>query len=102
MKKPKEPSDYIKYMRAVAKEIINIKIGHNDKLSTLDKRFYRIMRKYGIKEGTATANDKGKFVGRSVANYEWTMCKELYHSRIHSNITLSAFFNPLPKDLEQY
>lgn len=85
-------------MRTVAEAIILLKIKDTDTLGGLKMRFYRIMRKYGIREGTRLKNQSG----RSVANFEWTICKEAFYSRIMSHLIISSLLNPVPKDLEVY
>lgn len=86
-------------MREIAKEIIEIKLSDKDVLKECSEKFYNIMRKYNIKYGTKNYNKKGKEIGISCANYEWTMCHALFIDRI---ITFFDFKNMLeiPEDLK--
>ena len=92
MKNKKE----IKFMAKVAKEIILVEFPNKTTMFQVRKKFYEIMRKYGIKEGTENGN------GRSVCNYEWTMCKILFIDTVKSSLQMSFFGFETPKDLEQY
>jgi hypothetical protein len=67
----------ILFMKAVSKDIINAFNKKNTGELTLDqinKKFYRIMIKHGIKKGTKTDNGNGT----TCNNFEWTMCKTLF------------------------
>jgi hypothetical protein len=94
----KEPSNSIKFMRKISEELIKIQI-LDEKIQTeiLDK-FYTIMRKYGIKEGTITKNKSG----RVIANFEWTMCKHLFLDKLESEVKITSLLNDVPKDLQAY
>jgi len=84
-------------MSKVAEEIINIKIDEHETFVKAYSKFYKIMRKYGIKRGTKSGN------GTTCDNFEWTMCETLFHSRIKSKFELWHFLTcKLPKDLESY
>lgn len=83
-------------MNGIAKEIITMKLTNRDTFKTIYNRFYKIMRKYGIKQGTESKN--GNSVLRN--NYEWTMCWTLLKSNIDSKVTLDSIFLDVPKNLQ--
>jgi hypothetical protein len=70
-------------MSAVAKEIIFMKVNDNDTIADLRNRFFDIMRKHGIKDGTK--REDGSIIG---ANFEWTMCESLFFQTIHDQLRL--------------
>lgn len=83
-------------MSKVSKDIIDIKFKPSDTLQVAMNKFYFIMRRHGIKEGTS--DGKG---GRIVCNYEWTMCMVLFIDRIEQFIRMASLFGKMgtPKDL---
>ena len=89
----------IKFMSKVAKDIIGIKFRPNMTIKQTETLFYKIMRKYGIKEGT---KDKDG-VGIICDNFEWTMCKTLflYQFKFYIDLDRISLF-AVPKDLECY
>lgn len=94
----KHPAD----IRAVAKDILDLKFKRGDTLSSCLKQFYAIMRKHGIKQGTPTLNEKGEEYGRTCDNYEWTMCRILFESQLESFFMCENLFGKnIPKDLLQ-
>ena len=91
--------DNIEFMRAVAKDIIKIKITPSTSYKKAKKEFYEIMIKHGIKEGIRSPDGNG----RTVANFEWTMCKILFDSCFNSMVAMSGLFDKdMPKELEAY
>ena len=87
-------------VRAVAREIIKLKFKRTHTLKQCVDEFYKIMRKYSIKQGTANFNSKGEEVSRSCNNYEWTICKELFLKQITLFIDWQDLFGSyIPKDL---
>jgi hypothetical protein len=80
----------------VAKEIINIKFDSKMTINQCMKKFFDIMRKYGIKQGTE--------VGNSIIqdNFDWTMCYTLF-IRCLRDFIMSQFTwaGKIPKDLEK-
>ncbi len=82
-------------IKKLAKDIIDIKIDSNLSLHMNFKKFYRVMRKYGIKEGTKTQN------GVLRNNHEWTMCMSLFLRGIDDHIVMKhSVFGDTPKDLQ--
>lgn len=84
-------------MSKAAKALIEVKFTGKTTLKQVTQRFYRIMRKYGIKKGTREGN------GILCDNPEWTMCRSLYKDTIDSYLDweLALIMEP-PKDLECY
>ena len=82
------------YMSAVAKDIIQLKFKPRMTLKQVEAVFYRIMRKHGIKRGT----EEGHGVVRD--NFEWTICEELFLSRVH--VVDRFLLEEPPKDLLHY
>lgn len=85
----------IKILSDIAKDIINLKL-EEDNVKQAYTKFYRIMRKYGIKQGTKT---KGGDILQ--CNPEWVMCEKLFQDRIDSTYQLLSIFS-CPKDLSAY
>ena len=88
-------------IRAVAKDIIELKFKKTDTLSDCNKKFFAIMKKHGIKQGMPYFNDEGKEVGTTCDNYEWTICRELFFSRIEDFFVLENLLGNIPKDLRK-
>ena len=85
-------------LRAVARDIITEKYLSKKDIDKITNKFYAIMKKHGIKQGTRT----GKHAIQ-IANAEWSMCKDLFMQRILSQINISMLFESnLPKELEAY
>lgn len=83
------------YLTEVSKEIINMKIEPGKSIKTHFNKFYEIMRKYNIKQGTATDN------GVARKNYEWTICWKLFMTIFVDQMELLDMFSDItPKDLE--
>lgn len=86
----------------VAKEIIEIEFNMDMTLSEGLSKFFDIMRKYQIKEGTPAFNDRGEKVGRNVANWEWTMCKALFFDILGGYIEMETMIGDVvPTDLKE-
>lgn len=88
-------------MSEVANDIIGIKFKKSDTLSGCLKKFYEIMEKHGIKQGTPSFNDNGERVGRKSNNFEWSMSVELFLSQLSSFLKIQDMFN-VPKNLSEY
>jgi len=87
-----------KALEAVAKDIIALRFKGSMTLNQLDKIFFDLMRKHGIKQGTKSK----KGAGVTMCTFEWSMCRTLYMSQIQSYFTLNAIFKEVPKDLVHY
>ncbi len=79
---------------------MSIEFKETDTLKTCKEKFYDIMRKYDIKQGTPRFDEKGKQCGRIANNFEWTMCYNTFIARLGSHLTLESIFTA-PKDLQQ-
>lgn len=84
-------------MKAVAKDIIMMKISRDDTVKQLETKFFKIMRKHGIKKGTRTGPNT--ITGN---NFDWTMAHVLFRTRISCHFEHSLIFGQtrIPKDLE--
>lgn len=86
-------------MRKVAEAIISIKVEPSDTIEGLHKKFFSVMRKYGIKEGTTLKNGC-----RQCNTPEWTMCLYLFEAQIKNGINLAHLIGSIqtPKSLLSY
>ncbi|MDD5648832.1 MAG: hypothetical protein PHF86_00175 [Candidatus Nanoarchaeia archaeon] len=80
-------------IKKVAKEIVTIEFKKSDTLNDCLNKFYVIMRKYNIKQGTKTEN------GRQCNNFEWTLCKQSFEETLKSFFELDDLFGNIPEDL---
>jgi hypothetical protein len=87
-------------MRAISKEIISLKFKNGESLRQCQKKFYDIMRKHGIRQGTAIFDEEGNRKGRAAANFEWTICKELFLHTLMSHLNFQDIFS-VPSDLAE-
>lgn len=92
----KEKSDFVKNLDEIYQEIMNIKIDANDSFKSMMDKFYSVMRKWGICQGTWSEN------GRVCNNAEWNMCFQVFkqHKILAFDIWLTLS-NP-PEDLLAY
>ena len=81
----------------VSRDLINLEFKETDTLKSVMNKFYSVMRKHGIKRGTKT-----KSGGITQDNYEWTICKSLFHNRVVDYFMMANIFDKSPKDLEYY
>lgn len=87
----------IKFMSKVSEEIIGLQIKDSDTFKSVKQKFYKIMRKYFIKKGMKFGN------GTLENNFEWTMCFNLFITRVKDKLELDDVFNrKIPKDLRRY
>ena len=94
MKKKDKPP---RRMRAVASDIIKKKFLSKKELKQLTSKFYAIMNKHGIKQGTRIEPNAVQ-----ISNAEWTMCQDLFMKKIDSQLQTAFIFDKLPKELEAY
>lgn len=87
----------IQFMNKVAGDIIKTKIEYEETMEEIMSKFYSIMRKHGIKQGTKT-----KGGGTLCNNFEWTMCKALFLMVIHDNLNMHEMLSGIPEDLKYY
>ena len=81
-------------MNCIGKDIIEFKINDNMTVKEIKESFYNIVRKYNIKYGTKIEN------GVQGANFDWTMCFELFLTKIRTSFEMDiTIFDELPKDI---
>ena len=83
-------------MRRVAEDIIMMEFKNSDTVGALKRMFYSVVRKHGIRQGDRTGN------ARVISNFEWTMAKQLFVSRVTDHLNRIGIFEDIPKDLEAY
>jgi hypothetical protein len=77
-------------------DIHRIKILSTDSFLTLQKKFYTVMRKHGLKQGTWSDN------GRTICNPEWVLCQQVFDQHVANAFLLRKFLSTPPKDLLAY
>ncbi len=82
----------------VAEEIIALRFAPEDTLQQCLDRFYVILRRYGIKQGTPAYNQAGEQVGINCNNYSWTMCWSLFLDTFRNEFVMLSF--SAPEDLQ--
>jgi len=95
MQNNKLSADKIEILSKVAKAIIDLSLENDNKKQAYTK-FYKVMRKYGIKQGVKT-----KGGGIQCNTPEWVMCEVLFKSRVEATYMLESLFST-PKDLMSY
>lgn len=81
-------------VRYLAEAIIKTKFSEEDTILSIRKKFFKLMRKHGIKRGTKEGN------GIVQDNFEWTMAKTFFFSRLKEQLEFDLIFGNIPKDLE--
>ena len=98
MKKAKNLNmEHIQFMNDVARDIILMKFKANDNIKDMYKQFYKIMKKYGIKQGI-----KNEYGDINVNNYVWSMCEKLFHFQCTDHCDLFNVLNFAPKEIRSY
>lgn len=85
-------------MSKIAKDIVCFKFRLGMTLKEVEKGFHDLMRKHGIKYGTKHPGETGV----TYANFEWTLCRDLYYNRLRDWLTIRGFLVSVPKDLKYY
>lgn len=91
----------VDFMNEVAMDIIGLRFEPTDSLNACKEKFYIIMQKHGIKQGTARRDENGKVMSTAKANFEWTMCQRLFLDTLSSHLNMEMLFST-PKGLEHY
>lgn len=91
-KKPKISQN----LQAIYNDINSIKIDIKDSFLSCMQKFYAVMRKWGIKQGTWTKN------GRSVCSAEWNMCFAVFKQNKILALDIWLVLNEPPSDLLAY
>jgi len=81
MKKKSNPSvdnkEHIDFLANICKDIFAIKVKELKTIKKCYNEFYKVMRKYGIKQGTRID------AGVQMSNPEWVICRVLFKDRIN-------------------
>src|SRR5687768_3944523 len=93
-----EKSDFAKQLGELFQDIRTINVTFNSTRQEQLNEFYKIMKKWGICQGTWTEGG-----GRSVANYEWTLCKDIFNSHVNSSYSILEIFDEnIPEEILGY
>ena len=92
----KNKSEFSKQLGKVYSDILSIKIEMSDSFETSLNKFYDVMRKHGICQGTWSKN------GRTVSNAEWIMCYNIFKSHKLMALDIFLILNEPPEDLLAY
>jgi hypothetical protein len=84
-------------MGKIFKDIIDIEITLDDSFQCMLNKFYDVMRKYSICQGTWTETG-----GRAIANPEWTICFKAFLMHKQSVIDFRMLLAELPPELLAY
>lgn len=79
----------------VTHELINLSVTPKDSLYSLRERFYQIMRKHGVKQGTK--NSDGTGILRN--NPDWQGAEDIFAATLSRELTMMALLSDVPKDL---
>lgn len=82
-------------LAAVAKDLIDLKVKPTDSFASLRRRFFTIMRKHGVKQGT-----KIKGGGILCNNPDWQGAEDIFAARLRSAFEWAAICDEIPKDLQ--
>jgi hypothetical protein len=98
MKKIKEKNDFVKNLNEVYKDILAIKITVDDSHKTTMGKFYDVMRKWGICQGTWSKNGNGRILN----NPEWNLCYAAFKEYRMNHFDFFMGLTEPPKDLLAY
>ena len=84
--------------RKIAKEILDIDFKDGDTLEELNKTFHALMKKYNIKQSSPVRR-KGVIVSYTCDNYEWTLYRTLFESKLNSYLIWYNFTRDHSEDL---
>lgn len=88
-------------LRELGKDIQEMEIISEEARKEICNKFYELMRKYNLKEGEAEYNSEGEMIGRTVNNYEWTMCIDYFIMKAVRELELPLIlFAETPEDLK--
>jgi len=93
MKKTKLSND----MGMIFKDILDIEITLDNSLQDMLNKFYDVMSKYSICQGTWTETG-----GRSIANPEWTICFKAFLMHKQAVIDFRMLLAEVPSKLLAY
>jgi hypothetical protein len=92
----KEKSDFANNLDEIYRDLLNIKIDANDSFKSSMDKFYEVMRKWGICQGTWSEN------GRAICNAEWIMCYQVFKERKLLALNMFLMMAEPPEDLIAY
>lgn len=94
-----KPNTKIQFMSKVGEDIIGLKFKPSMTLKQVEKSFYSLMQKHGIKRGTKTKN------GVTQDSFEWTIAKTLFLDTVRAYFEFDRFLfqsDLMPNELEHY
>lgn len=93
----KKKNEIIKNLDGIYKDIMKIKIEPEDSFITSMNKFYEVMRKWGICQGTWL--ERG---GRSCCTPEWNMCYMVFKENKMMQFDMWMTLTDPPEDLMAY
>jgi hypothetical protein len=93
-----KPSGTALALREVAEDITKMKIEGRDTLNGLQKKFFKILRKHKICKGSPSECGTGTITN----NFEYTICYELFLSKIKSFYEVRDILMVFPDDIYCY
>ena len=91
-----EKTDVVLNLENIYNDILSIEISMDDSFRTSLDKFYNVMRKWGICQGTWTEN------GRTVCTAEWNMCWQVFKVQKLQILDIFLVLNDPPEDLLAY
>lgn len=91
--------DLSKNLDAIYRDIIGIEVKITDSFETLLNKFYEVMRKWGIKQGTWSEEGNGN---RTMINAEWNMCWQVFRAHKILEYDIWLILHEPPDDLLAY
>ncbi len=85
-------------LEAVAQDLLAINIKPTYPYNYLMQKFYTVMRKHGIKQGTWCKNG----IGRQCDSAEWSICSVFFHKLIDDSKIFQQITSKVPQDLMAY
>lgn len=93
-----EKSDFIKNLDLIYQDLLSIEIKADDSFISMLNKFYDVMRKWKICQGTWSTDGKGRICNNS----EWSMCYEVFKAHKILSLDLWLALNTPPEDLLAY
>jgi hypothetical protein len=90
-------SEFVKNLDEIYRDLLAIKIDANDSFKSSMDKFYDVMRKWGICQGTWTENGS-----RFVNTAEWNMCFQVFKSNKILALDTWLILSEPPEDLLAY
>ena len=93
---PIEKKEIASNLGKIYEDILSIKIDMNDSFKSSMDKFYNVMRKWGVCQGTWSEN------GRTVNNAEWNMCFQVFKAHKIMAFDVWLILSTPPDDLLAY